>query len=86
MDKNWMTEEAAAHKYCPKIGDYCLVSDCMFWEWQDPMYRWGAESPGEGWVKGEMDEWMVAATDGKPPKFEWYKVHEEEKGKCGIRC
>ena len=83
MDKNWMTEEAAAHKYCPKIGDYCLVSDCMFWEWEAPSYSWSAESPGEGWVKGEVDDWANAGD--KPMKYEWFKPRAKEKGRCGGR-
>jgi hypothetical protein len=91
VDKNWMTEEAAAHKYCPKIGDYCLISECMFWEWREPEYRYAVESPGEGWVKGETDDWAYTpATDpdkpAKPQKYEWHKERDVEQGKCGIRC
>ena len=38
-DKNYITEDEALLKYCPKIEEDCLGSDCMMWVWQDPQYE-----------------------------------------------
>lgn len=82
--RNWVTEEEAHVKYCPKIEDDCLGSECMFWLWQDPEYSWAAESPGDDWVKGDEDDIFTRGEDIKPKRFEWIRPRSVAKGRCGI--
>lgn len=84
-DKNYITEDEALLKYCPKIEEDCLGSDCMMWVWQDPQYVLAAESPGEGWVQGEIDDVIFKSSDKSPFKYEWTKERDVKKGKCGLR-
>jgi hypothetical protein len=86
-DRNYITEDEAFLKYCPKIEEDCLGSDCMMWVWQDPQVVWAEESPGEGWERGEIDDviFNIGGTEPKPPKYEWKKEREVLRGRCGLR-
>jgi len=87
FDRNYMTEEEALVKYCPHLEEDCLGHDCMMWVWQDPQIVWSEESPGEGWVKGEIDDviFNLGGAEKKPPKYEWKKEREVLRGRCGLR-
>lgn len=82
IHRNWMTEEEASLKYCPKLEEDCLGSECMFWVWQDPEYMWAVESPGDDWIKGEEDEIFLSG-EGAAKKHEWIRPRAILKGRCG---
>ena len=87
MDKNWMTPEEAELKYCPKLEADCLGTECMAWVWQDDDYTYAEESPGEGWVRGDLADSIFGYGDKektKKVKYEWRKAREIAKGRCGI--
>lgn len=85
MDPNYITVEEAVAKYCPKIGQECLADRCMMWVWQDPHCVWKTDSPGEGWVRGELNDIAFGSNEPDPPRYEWYKERDNKRGKCGMR-